>query len=117
MPSDGGPACERRSLQMEEEEDPAKEAFDATACASLLCGPRGRHTGAMVLACGIPGNHRNGTDSDVNPEQERQSPRGGISAKKARADLRHMHGPCQEWLRKGSIMDSGRGKEKQEWDT
>ena len=100
---------------MEEEKNAAKEAFDATAFAQLLFGPRGRQTRAIFLAFGIPGDHGYRTQGGMNPSDELQAPIGGIQTNKARADCIQMHGPCQERTREGSIMDIGGGQEKKEW--
>jgi hypothetical protein len=40
---------------MKEEENAAKEAFDATAFASFLFGPGGRQAGAIFLPFGVEG--------------------------------------------------------------
>jgi len=50
-------------LQTEEEEDPAKEAFNGTAFAQFVFGPSGRQTRAVLLSLGIPRNHSNGPPS------------------------------------------------------
>ncbi len=56
LPNHSGPAKERRALQVKEEKNAAKEAFDGAAFAQLLFRPGGRQTGAVFLAFGIPGN-------------------------------------------------------------
>jgi len=70
LPNHGGPAKERRTLQVKEEKYPAKEAFNATAFAQFLLGPRRRQTGTVLLSLGIPGNDRNSAQSCMNPGDE-----------------------------------------------
>ena len=43
------PATPGRALQVKEEEDTAKEAFDGTALAEFLFDPGGRQAGAVLL--------------------------------------------------------------------
>ena len=102
-------------LQMEEEKNAAKEAFDTTPFGQLLFGPGGWQTGAIFLAFGIPGDHGYRAQGGMNPNDELQAPIGGIQTNKARADRIQMHGPCQKRTREGSIMDIGRRQEKKEW--
>ena len=64
--------AERRALQVKEEKDTAKEAFDGTAFAQFLFGPGGRQAGAIFLAFGIPGNDCDRTQNGVNPGDERK---------------------------------------------
>ena len=63
---------------MEEEKNATKEPFDATPFAQLLFGPRGRQTGAIFLAFGIPGNHGYRAQGGMNPSDELQATIGSI---------------------------------------
>ena len=55
LPCNGRPATQGRPLQMEEEKDPTKEAFDTTALAQFLFGPGGRQARAVLLPLGVEG--------------------------------------------------------------
>jgi hypothetical protein len=46
LPNHGGPAREGRALEMKEQKNAAKEAFNATTFAQLLPGPDGRQSGS-----------------------------------------------------------------------
>jgi len=52
---DGGPAGEGWALEMEEQEDPAEEAFDTGAFAEFVERPGGWEAGAVFGAFGVPG--------------------------------------------------------------
>ncbi len=86
LPDDGRPARVGRSLQAKEEEDPAKEAFNGTAFAQFLFGPRRRQTRTVFLSLGIPGNHRNGSQSGMDPVDELKAPIARIQADDTRAN-------------------------------
>ncbi len=47
---DGRPATQGRALQMKEQKDAAKEAFNSATLAQFLFGPGGRQAGAVLLA-------------------------------------------------------------------
>ena len=96
---------------MEEEKNATKEPFDTTPFAQLLLGPRGRQTGAIFLAFGIPGDHGHRMQGGVDPGDEAQTPIGGVQADDARADGIEAHSPFQQWTSKGSIMDIGAGEQ------
>ena len=49
LPNHGRSPKQRWTLEVKEEENPAKEAFNATAFAQFLFGPGGRQTGAITL--------------------------------------------------------------------
>jgi len=65
--SNGRPAGEQRTLEVEEEKDATKEAFNRDALAQFLFGPGGRQAGAILLSLGIPGNDGDRTQDAVNP--------------------------------------------------
>ena len=71
---------------MEEEEDAAKKAFNGTAFAQFVFGPRWWQTRAVLLSLGIPGNHGNGSQGGVDPMDELKTPIGGIQADDARTN-------------------------------
>ena len=64
-----GPATQRWTLQVKEEKNAAKEAFDGTAFAKFFVGPGGRQAGTILLAFRIPRNDRNGSKYGMNPKQ------------------------------------------------
>ena len=70
---DGRPATERGALQVKEEKEAAKEAFDGTALAQFLFGPSGRQTGSIFLPLGIPRNDGDSTKHSMNPGNETQA--------------------------------------------
>ncbi len=92
---------------MKEEEDAAKEAFDATTFAQFLFGPSGRQTGAILLPLGVPGDDGHSTQGGMDPGDEAQPPIGSIQTDHARANLVETHRPRQEWTSEGRIMDVG----------
>src|SRR6266487_4892357 len=100
---------------MKEEEDPAKEAFDGTAFAQFLFGPGGRQTGAIFLSFGVPRDDGYCAQKRMDPADEAQTPIGGIQADDARADVIETHGPFQQGLGEGSIVDISGRKQKEEW--
>ena len=68
--SNSRPATQRWTLQVKEEKNTAKEAFDGTALAQFLFGPSGRQTGSIFLPLGIPRNDGHGTKHSMNPGNE-----------------------------------------------
>ena len=50
----------------------------------------------------------------VDPSDEAQAPIGGVQANYARTDGVEAHGPLQQGLGKGGIMDVGRRKQKED---
>jgi hypothetical protein len=104
---DGRPATQRWTLEVKAEEDPCEEAFDAGTFAQFLSGPGRWETGAVLLAFGIPGDDRNGSQSPMDPGDELQAPLASIQADHARTELIKAYGPLQERTGKGRIMDIG----------
>src|SRR5438874_2277492 len=113
----GGPARVRRPLQMKEEEDTAKEAFNRTAFAQFLFGPGGWQTGAVLLSLGIPRNDRHGSQRGVDPVDELKAPIGGIQADDAWTKAIETDGQFQQGAGKGSIMTVGRGDQEMHGQT
>ena len=70
LPSDGRPAREGRPLQMKEEKDSTKEAFDATALAEFLFGPGGRQAEAVLLPLRVPRDDRDRMQGGMDPGDE-----------------------------------------------
>ena len=99
---------------MKEEEDPPKEAFDGGAFAQFLFGPGRRQAGAVLLALGIPGDDCNRMESHVDPSNEAQAPISGVQAYDARTDGVEAHGPLQQGLGKGGIMDISWRQQKED---
>src|SRR5205823_5111298 len=90
---DGRPAGERRTLEVKEEKDAAKEAFNGGALAEFLFGPGGRQARALLLPFGIPGNDGDRAQDVVDPVDETQAPIGRIQADHARTNTEEAHGP------------------------
>jgi len=111
---DGRPARERGPLQMKEEEDTAKEAFDATAFAQFFFRLGGRQTGAVLLPFGVPWHDGDRPEHRVDPTDEPQSPIGSIQADDPGTDVVEVKCPFQQWACKGGIMDVGWRDEKME---
>jgi hypothetical protein len=82
---DSRPAGERGTLEVNKEQDAAKEAFNGATLAEFLLGPDGRQAGALLLPFGIPGNNGDCTQDAVDPVDETQAPIGRIQADDARA--------------------------------
>jgi len=68
------PAGEGRTLQAEEEEDAAEEAFNAAVLAYLLLGPGGREAGAVFGGLGGEGDDGDGTEGGVDPRDQGAAP-------------------------------------------
>jgi hypothetical protein len=97
---------------MKEQKDAPKETLNGTAAGPIFLSSRWEanrsdFSGVWDSSESPPPRAIRG----MNPGDELQAAIGGIQAKKARADLIQLHGPCQEWLSKGSIMDIGRRKD------
>ena len=103
----GRPATERGPLEMKEEKDTAKEAFDAAAFAQFRFRPGGRQAKAIFLAFGVPGDDSHGSQRGMDPADEAQPPLGSIQADHARMNAVEMHRPLQERTSKRCIMDIG----------
>src|SRR5260370_7800694 len=115
LPSYGGPARQRRTLQAKEQKNATKKAFNGAAYSQFPFSPSGRQTGAVFLSFGIPRDNHHRTQDPVNPGDEMQAPIGSIQTDDARTNAIQMHRPRQQWLREGSIMDIGGRQEKKEW--
>ena len=114
LPLDGRPATQRRALQVKEQENAAKEAFDGTALAQFGFGPGGRQAGAILLTFRIPGDDGGGMESLMDPGNEAQAPVGGVQTDDARMDLIETNSPLQQRASERGIMDVGWGEQKEE---
>jgi hypothetical protein len=82
-------------LQTEEEEDPAKEAFNGTAFAQFVFGPSGRQTRAVLLSSADSKEPRQWPAiRGVDPVDQLKAPVGGIQANDARAKVIETNGQC-----------------------
>jgi hypothetical protein len=104
-------------LQVKKEENPAKEAFNATSFAKFFPGPSGRQAGVLLAVLGIVGHNGHGPKHSMDPSNQAQAPIGCIQTNNPRLDVVKVPGPCQELLRKRSIMKVGRRKEEEEWES
>jgi len=114
LPGNGRPATEGRALQVKEQKDAAKEAFNGTAFAEFLFGPGGWQAGAVLLALGVPGDDRDRMKGGVDPSDEAQAPIRSVQTDDARVDLIETHRPFEQWASEGGIMDVGRREEKKD---
>jgi hypothetical protein len=72
----------------------------------------------MLLAVlGIVGHNGHGPEYLMNPSNQAQAPISGIQADDSGMDLIELFGPCQQAVRKGSIMKVGRRKQEEEWES
>ena len=62
---DGRPAGERRTLEVKEEKDAAKEAFNGGTLSQFLPGPGRWQAGAVLLPFGVPGHDGNGSQGGM----------------------------------------------------
>ena len=97
---------------MKEEEDPAKEAFNAAAFAQLVSCPGGWQARAVLLAFGIARDDGDGTQGRVDPGDEAQAPIACIQTDDTRTDVIETNGPLQQRAGKGSVVDIGWRDEK-----
>jgi hypothetical protein len=79
----------------------------------LLSCPSGWEAGPILLALGIPGENSDSTQDTMNPADEPQPPIAGIQANDARTGVKEAHGPLQEGLSKGRIVDIGWREEEE----
>ena len=107
LSGNGRPTTERGPLEMKEEKDATKEAFDAAAFAQFRFRPSGRQAGAVLLTFGVPGYDGYSAKRGMDPADEAQPPIGSIQADHPRANVVEMHGPLQARTGKRRIMDIG----------
>ncbi len=63
---------------MKKEENPPKEALNATAFAQFFSGPGRGQAGMLFAVLGIVGHDGNGTKDGVNPSDQTQAPIGSV---------------------------------------
>jgi len=102
---------------MKKEKNAAKEAFNATSFAKFFSGPGGRQARAVLAVLGIEGHNGHSPKHAMNPSNQTQAPIGCVEPDNPRPDLIEAQSPCQEPLRKGSIVGVGRRKQKEKGQT
>ena len=110
----GRPAGERRTLQAEEEEDAAEEAFDAAALAQLVLGPGGREAGEVFGRFRVEGDDSDSAKGGVDPRDQGASPLGGVEAYHAGVQVIEGDSGGEQGLGTGGVVAIGRGNAEEE---
>lgn len=107
LPDKSRPARERRPRHPKEEENPAKEAFDRGPLAQFFLGPSWGQAGALLLAFGVPGHKRYGSQAGMDPVDQLQAPIGSIQADDAGMQVVEASCQFEQGTGKGGIMRMG----------
>jgi len=96
---EGGPTGEGRAWQVEGEEDPPEEAFDAGTFAEFQAGSGGWQAGVLLGALGVPGD-------------ERQPPVGRIQTDDTGPQGGEPDGQGEQALGEGGVVGIGRPEQE-----